>query len=56
MSPTLIYATVGFVIGALLGLFLAHSPGAADILIGALMGLLIGVILGVARYHLWDRR
>lgn len=56
VSPTLVYAIVGFFIGTIVGFVFIGSERANDVLIGAGLGLLIGIMLAFGRYRLWERK
>ncbi len=55
-SPTLVYASIGFLAGALSGFVYAGSPDLADLLIGGFFGVFAGILLAFSKYNIWDRK
>jgi len=55
-SPTVMYASVGFLAGSLSGFAYAGSPNLSDLLIGGFVGLFVGILLAVSKYNIWDRK
>ena len=57
MSPMILYALVGIVVGAFLNFLLTSgSTRPSDILLGAILGLAVGIVLALSKSNLWGRK
>ena len=57
MSPMILYALVGIVVGAFLNFLLTGgSTRASDLLLGAILGLAVGIVLALSKSNLWGRK
>lgn len=57
MSPMILYALVGIVVGTFLNFLLTDgSTRASDLLLGATLGLAVGIVLALGKSNLWRRK
>ena len=57
MSPMILYALVGVVVGTFLNFLLTGgSTRPSDLLLGATLGLAVGIVLALSKSNLWGRK